>query len=159
MNAVLHTTTVRRLIKADQTRLFAAFSKAEMIEQWFSPSADITVEVLQFDFTVGGRYRFRYAMPDGSFPTLGGGFELIKSPAKLAFTWVWEEPDPHANIPTRVSVELHVKGSATEIVLTHSQIPTEEIADRHAVGWKATFDHLEEVMSPGRVPQTTKRQQ
>lgn len=159
MIAMLHSTTVRRLIKADQARLFAAFSKAEAIEQWFSPSADITVEVLQFDFTVGGRYRFRYAMLDGSFPTLGGRFELIQPPAKLSFTWVWEEPDPHANIPTRVSVELHDKGNATEVVLTHSQIPTEEIADRHAAGWEATFDQLEAIMTRGHVSRTTKRKQ
>ncbi len=157
MSTLLHSTTVCRLIKADKTSLFAAFSKAEVLEQWFSPSPDIGVEILQFDFRAGGRYRFRYSMKDGSRPILGGSFVRIEAPDRLSFTWVWEEPDPHAGIPTIVTVEFHGGGVQTEIVLTHSQIPTEEIAQRHAAGWEATFDHLEKALSQHRFPSQSKR--
>ncbi|MEM8742156.1 MAG: SRPBCC domain-containing protein [Pseudomonadota bacterium] len=152
MSDLLHATTVRRLIRATRPRVFAAFSRAEALEQWFSPSADIAVTVLAFEFAEGGTYRFRYAMPDGSHPTLGGAFTCIEEPARLAFTWVWEAPDPHAGIPTLVSVALHARGQATELVLTHSQIPSEEIAARHAAGWEATLDHLEDALWHGALP-------
>jgi uncharacterized protein YndB with AHSA1/START domain len=157
MSTLLHSTTVRRIIKADKAVLFAAFSKAEALKQWFSPSPDIAVEILNFDFWPGGQYRFRYAMKDGSRPILGGSFLKIEAPDRLSFTWVWEEPDLHAGIPTIVTVEFHGEGVRTNVVLTHSQIPTEEIARRHAAGWEATFDHLEEALSQHRLPSQSKR--
>ncbi|MEP3277673.1 MAG: SRPBCC domain-containing protein [Stappiaceae bacterium] len=141
-----HSTTVRRMVTADRARIFGAFKTAAALEQWFSPAPDITLDVLQFEFAVGGRYRIRYAMPDGSHPTLGGTFDLIQPPEKLSFTWVWEAPDPHADIPTRVTIDLIEQNNATEVVLTHEQIPTREIAARHAAGWEATLDHLQQVL-------------
>ncbi|WP_420414574.1 SRPBCC family protein [Roseibium sp.] len=148
MTAVLHSTTVRRIIKADPETVFEAFSKAEALQKWFSPHPEITLEVLEFQFWEGGTYRFRYSMRDGSTPVLGGRFERIKPHQKLAFTWTWEAPDPHADIPTIVSIEFLAREGTTEIVLTHAQIPSEAIADRHAAGWEATFDHLETALFP-----------
>lgn len=148
MTAALHSVTVRRRINADQQTVFQAFSKPDALEKWFSPHPEITLEVLTFEFREGGTYRFRYTMRDGSTPVLGGRFELIKPCRKLAFTWVWEAPDPHANIPTIVSVDFLAQEGATELVLTHAQIPSALIADRHANGWEATFDHLESALFP-----------
>ncbi|WP_299740739.1 SRPBCC domain-containing protein [uncultured Roseobacter sp.] len=145
MTAILHSTTVRRLIHAKRDWVFHAFTRAEALEQWFSPSPEITLDVLQFDFRAGGQYRFRYAMTDGSNPVLGGHFECIDPPSLLSFTWIWEEPDPHAGIPTRVRVEFREDESSTEVILTHSQIPAQDIADRHAAGWEATLDRLEDL--------------
>ena len=153
----LHTATVRRVVKANRARVFNAFSNASALKQWFSPSADISIEILQFNFVVGGKYRFRYAMPDGSNPVLGGTYHAIKPPEQLVFTWVWEAPDVHAEIPTQVCVELFEKGDNTEIVLTHRQIPSQEMATRHAAGWEATFDQLEKSIADKEHPRNREK--
>ena len=143
MSTLLNSVTVRRLIKAERSRVFAAFSSADTLSQWFSPSADITVELLTFEFVPHSKFRLLYTMPDGSKPVVGGVYEIIKPPSQIVFTWMWAPPDPHADIPTRVCVQFHEKGRYTEVVLTHDKLLTKEACDRHAAGWEGTFDRLE----------------
>ena len=147
-----HKITVRRYVKVPRETVFGAFTTAEALTQWFSPSPDISVEVLTFQFEVGHQYRFRYTMQDGSNPVLGGVYDLISEPDELAFTWVWEAPDAHANIPTRVHIQFLSNGVGTEIVLTHEQLPSEDAGKRHAEGWEGTLDNLERAIREGQFP-------
>ena len=150
MKDTLYAFTVRRLVKADRLRVFDAFSRAEAVAQWFKPSADISVEVLAFEFVEGGSYRLRYTMPDGTRPVLRGTYERIAPPEELIFSWVWEPPDVHADMPTRVHARLLDKGGATEIVITHEKVPSEEVGLRHAAGWEGGLDLLERLLFGGK---------
>ncbi len=152
MTTSAHSITVRRLIKAGRERVFEAFSQSAALSRWFSPSPDISVEVLAFQFGIGGSYRLRYSMPDGTHPVLGGTYDLIAPPDELAFSWVWEAPDPHADIPTRVHIQFLDRGDATEIVLVHEKLPSKEVGTRHAEGWERTFDNLERSLGTGEDP-------
>ena len=51
---------VRRRFSAPPEQMFAAFTTAESVSQWLTPSPDIALTVLQFDSRVGGLYRFAY---------------------------------------------------------------------------------------------------
>ena len=147
MTEALYSFTVRRVVRADRVRVFAAFSRAEAVSQWFKPSADISIEVLAFEFVEGGSYRLRYSMPDGTRPVLRGTYERIAPPEELMFSWVWEPPDVHADMPTRVHARLLEKDGATEIVITHEKVPSEEVGLRHASGWEGGLDLLERLLS------------
>ena len=142
MTEIMHTITVRRVIRARRESVFDAFSKSEALTQWFSPSPDISVEVLTFEFTPEGRFRLRYTMPDGVQPVVGGVYEEIARPDRLAFSWIWEPPYPHADVQTRVLIQFVDKGDATEVVLTHDRLPSEEAGQHHADGWEGIFDRL-----------------
>ena len=134
--------SVRRLIPADKKRIFAAFCSAEAVSAWFSPHADIAVQPQTYEFAPGGRFRLRYTMPDGSQPVVGGEFEEIREATRIVFTWIWEAPDPHADIPTRVTVELLTKDRGTEVVITHEQLPREDFCARYRAGWEGTLSRL-----------------
>lgn len=142
MNVPLHSVSVRRLIKAHRSHVFEAFSTVESLSQWFSPSADITIELLRFEFEPQGDFLMRYTMPNGSQPLVGGKYEKISRPDEIVFTWMWKAGDPHANIPTRVSIQFNEQGMDTELVLTHEQLP-KEACERHAKGWEATLGRIE----------------
>jgi uncharacterized protein YndB with AHSA1/START domain len=43
---------------------------------------------------VGGSYRIEMQPPEGDPFHLTGEFRALEEPARLAFTFVWEEPDP-----------------------------------------------------------------
>ena len=150
MTHSLHTITVRRVIRARRESVFDAFSRAEALTQWFSPSPDISVEVLAFEFAPEGRFRLRYTMPDGVQPVVGGVYEEIKRPDRLAFSWVWEPPYLHADIQTRVQIQFLDKGDATEVVLTHDRLTSEEAGIHHADGWNGIFDRLSRFFSETR---------
>ena len=134
---------VRRAITAPRTRIFEAFSRADLLTQWFTPSADISVEVLTFNFENGGRFRLRYIMPDGRRPVVGGAYELIEPPAQIILSWIWEAPDPLAGIPMRVLFQFAEKGNATEVVITHERLPSDHACTIHADGWEGSLNSLE----------------
>jgi len=140
---------VRRLISAPRDRVFDAFSKAELLRQWFTPSLNISVEIVDFDFVPGGRYRLRFAMSEDRHPTVGGVYERIEPPGRIVMSWIWETPDPLADIPMRVTFELFDKGEATEVVITHEKIPSDQVCAAHEDGWEGTLTALERYFGPG----------
>jgi len=134
--------SVRRKLAADPARVFAAFSDAGALAQWFSPAPQVAVQVLTFDFTLGGTFRLAYAMPDGSTETVGGVFRRIQPPHNLEFTWVWEPPDQHAGLETVVSVEIAETSDGCEVIITHSQLPNLAAQGRYHDGWSGTLQQL-----------------
>ncbi len=137
-----HSITVRRLIPAPPARVFAAFNSAEALGKWFTPDPDISIEVLAFDFVPEGALRFCFIMPGEERKGVGGRYERIAAPDEIVFSWIWEAPDPHAAIPTRVTIQFLEREGATEVVLTHAQLPSEEIGARHGAGWQGMLERL-----------------
>lgn len=142
MSETLQSLKITRILNSNREKVFAAFSSVENISKWFAPHPEINIDALEYNFVESGKYRLKYSMLDGSKPILGGEFEIIKLPSQLTFTWKWEAPDVHADILTRVHVLLRKMGNKTELTLIHEQIPTQEMAERHARGWNATLDRL-----------------
>lgn len=134
---------VRRTIKALPGPLFDAFATEASLTCWFTPSPDITVEALKYDFTPGGRFRLRYRMPDGRNPVVAGVFEVIDRPKQIVMTWEWQAPDPLENVPMKVSFRFLEKPNATEVVITHEGIPSDSACSIHADGWEATLSVLD----------------
>lgn len=54
-----------RVIAAEKKMVFEAFSTAEALGEWFGP-AGFTTTTFEFDFKVGGRWRFEFKGPDGT---------------------------------------------------------------------------------------------
>lgn len=134
---------VRRLIDSPPTKVFTAFSKSSALQLWFTPSADVSIEILEFDFAVGGRFRFQYALVDGRRSVVAGNYEIIVEPRQIVMTWVWEPPDALAGIPMRVTFDFNEVAGATEVVVTHEGIPSDQACTVHQDGWVGTFANLE----------------
>jgi len=135
---------VRRTIEAPRDRVFEAFSSASALIRWFTPSKNISVEALEFDFVPGGRFRLRYSMPDGRTPVVAGVIEQIERPSQIVLSWVWQAPDPLEGIPMKVTFRLVGKGNATDVVITHEGIPSDVVCTVHAEGWDGTLTFLAE---------------
>ena len=63
---------IRRRLAASPQKVFSAFAQAELVSRWLSPSPEILLTVLRFEFRVGGAYRFAYDIPDGRRMTVNG---------------------------------------------------------------------------------------
>jgi uncharacterized protein YndB with AHSA1/START domain len=133
---------VRRRFKAAPERVFAAFADARLVGRWLSPSPEITLVVLSFDFRVGGAYRFAYHMPGGGTVIVGGVYRVIDPPAKIVFSWIIEPPDEHAGIESEVTVTIAADGAGAELLIRHQRLARTDAVKRHAAGWQGALDQL-----------------
>jgi uncharacterized protein YndB with AHSA1/START domain len=133
---------VRRRLNAAPERVFAAFSEASQICRWLTPSPQISLTLLHFDFRVGGSYRFAYGLLDGTTVIVGGSYRLIERPCKIVFSWIIEPPDEHAGIESLVTVTIGPDRGGTELTIAHDKLARRDAVTRHAEGWGGAIDLL-----------------
>ena len=73
-------------------------------------------------------------------------YERIAPPEEVILSWIWEAPDPLADIPMRVLFHFVEKDDATEVVITHERLPSDTACTIHADGWEAALDSLARYM-------------
>ena len=140
---------IKRTYRATREQVFRAWTNPDALRKWFYPSDDFKTPVAEVDLQVGGAYRIQMVAPNGEKHTVGGVYKEITSPEKLVFTWAWEpgsgcgSSESEATSVTLVTVELHEKGSETEVVLTHERLPNVESRDKHNEGWDGCLSRLE----------------
>jgi len=144
MKDVLETTRlqVRRFIKAPCARVFEAWTRPELMKQWFSPGPMTTPDA-QSDLKSGGAYKVVMRQPDGVTFTAVGVYKEIVPDKKLVFTWGWEGGgDMGGRQETLVTLEFSEKDGGTELTLTHERFAAAEETKKHLEGWNGCLDKL-----------------
>jgi len=126
------TLQLRRIIAAPREAVFDAWTEPELLRQWFGPPGGSAPRA-DMDVRVGGEYRIEMRTDAGTCHVYGTYLE-VERPARLVYTFCWEGL-PVAIADTQVTVELHVRGAATEVVLTHQRQPNAAAREFHAWGW------------------------
>jgi uncharacterized protein YndB with AHSA1/START domain len=76
---------------------------------------------------------------------LSGEFREVDPPARVAYTFRWEDPDPDDR-ETLVTLSLQDLGDSTELVFTQRAFATEARRALHEQGWTDGFDRLQELI-------------
>ena len=139
------TLEIERVLPAAPPVVFAAFSDASELAKWWGPK-DFTTPILEFDPRVGGRYRIEMQPPDGDHFYLAGEFREVAPPARLSYTFGWEDPDPD-DVENLVDLSFRDLDGSTEVALTQGPFKTEERRALHRDGWTDSFDKLERLIS------------
>jgi uncharacterized protein YndB with AHSA1/START domain len=139
------TLDITRVLPAAPSVVFGAFSDAERLAQWWGP-AGFTVPSLDFEPRVGERYRIEMQPPDGEAFYLVGQFQAVDPPTRLAFTFVWEEPDPD-DVENLAELSFRDLGDSTEVALAQGPFKTEPRRELHRDGWTDSFDKLERLVA------------
>ena len=138
---------LRRVFHAPPALVFDAFTKREMLKEWWGPEG-YEMPVPDVDLRVGGAYRFELARPGGDRVVLAGEFRAIEPPRKLSYTWNWVEGGPFKG-ETLVTLEFKDHAEGTELVLTHEGFDDPSIRDQHDQGWSSSFNCLDSYFKKG----------
>jgi uncharacterized protein YndB with AHSA1/START domain len=136
---------INRVLKGVPSVVFAAFSDPSELAKWWGPEGFTTLS-LDFQPRVGGSYRIEMQPPEGDPFHLTGEFREVDPPARLAYTFVWEDPDPD-DVETLVALSFRNLGESTEVALTQGPFKTEARRALHRDGWTDGFDKLERLIS------------
>ena len=137
---------MRRVLPAARPVVFRAFTAPDELAQWWGPEG-FRVPSLDFNPRVGHSYRIEMQPPDGEPFYLTGEFREVDPPARLAFTFAWEDPDPD-DVETLVELSFRDLGESTEVVFTQGSFKTEARRELHRNGWTDSFDKAEQFVSP-----------
>ena len=139
------TLEMKRVLPAPSSVVFAAFSNPDKLAKWWGPEG-FTVPSLEFDPHVGASYRIEMQPSQGDPFYLTGEFREVGPPVRLAFTFVYEDPNPD-DVDTLVELSFRDLGESTEV--TYTQGPFKSAARRalHRDGWTDSFDKLEQFIS------------
>jgi uncharacterized protein YndB with AHSA1/START domain len=135
---------LNRTLPAAPSVVFAAFTDPDELGRWWGPAGFSTPKVA-FDAKVGESYRIDMQPPEGDAFYLTGEFRVVDPPARLAFTFRWEDPDPD-DAENVVDVSFRDSGEATEVVVTQAPFKTEARRALHRDGWTDSLDKLEALL-------------
>ena len=136
--------TLVRRIAARPSIVFEALTTPDGIACWWGPD-DGPVLLAETDVRVGGRFRVRFRMLDGSEHESTGEYTEVVKPTRLAMSWRWThvgEP-VEAGEESRIEIDLRPIDTGTELTFTHSRLQTDASRNSHEQGWTEAFDKLE----------------
>jgi len=132
--------TLVRRIAARPAIVFDALTAPEAIRCWWGPDEG-PVLIAETDVRVGGRFRVRFRMLDGSEHESSGVYLEVRRPGRLVMTWRWlggaEDPGE-----SRVEIDLRPVPEGTELTFTHSALSDEATRHSHEQGWAGALAKL-----------------
>jgi uncharacterized protein YndB with AHSA1/START domain len=133
--------TLVRRIKARPSIVFDALTTPEGIASWWGPDEG-PVLAAETDPRVGGHFRVRFRMVDGSEHESTGEYLEVVKPERLSVSWRWTggAEDPGESL---VEIRLRAVSEGTELTLTHSRLHDEETCRSHEDGWTGALGKLE----------------
>lgn len=143
MNQEKPSLTIVRRIKAPPEKVYAAWTRPELIARWRGPDAGPVLSA-EADPRVGGRFRVVFQTLDGETHDCRGEYQQVEVNRKLVFSWEW------VTLPERrslVTIRLRPVEGGTELDFTHAQFFDESARDAHRTGWRGAFENLDALMT------------
>jgi uncharacterized protein YndB with AHSA1/START domain len=132
--------TLVRRIAARPSIVFDAITTPEGIACWWGPDAG-PVLLAETDVRIGGRFRVRFRMLDGSEHESSGEYLEVVRPERLAMSWRWHGSEHSGE--SLVEIDLRASAAGTELTFTHSRLRDEDTRRSHEEGWNGALDKLQ----------------
>jgi uncharacterized protein YndB with AHSA1/START domain len=137
--------TITRRLRASPQKVYAAWTHAENLIQWFAAQAKPGSVKADLDVRVGGRYRISFTNQDnGEYHEVGGLYREVVPDARLQFTWAWHSTPERESL---VTIEFKPDADGTLMIFQQEQFADQAARDNHERGWNKFFDILEEHFS------------
>ncbi|RZT19926.1 uncharacterized protein YndB with AHSA1/START domain [Kribbella sp. VKM Ac-2569] len=135
---------IERVLPATIGRVYDAWTRADLLVQWYCPNPKLELKV-QADVRTGGSY-----VVEMGPHVVRGTYLEVDPPNRLVFSWKWDGTEDE---PTRVEVELSETLDGTRMLLSHTGFANAEDAANHRMGWDPEVLRLVELLNV-RQPKT-----
>lgn len=136
---VMEPVVIKRVFPSNKRRLFEAWSKPSLVAQWFFASQQPRKQsTFDNSFTVGGHYELVMHLETGDY-RMYGEYQAIHRYYHIAFTW-----NSHIIENSLVVLDFReISPNRTEMTLTQTQFPNEEVRQSHVNGWAGCIESLQ----------------
>ncbi len=139
--------TLRRTFKAPIELVYSAWMEARHVEQWMKCDAKATLKVGNWVPRAGERFTTHMVLP-GVFDTRGSGRFLEVDPPLLLVYAIDGDSGFDFDMPeTTVRVEFRKLGAETEVTVTHSGVPSDDMCSIIEGGWTGSMAQLAEIVA------------
>jgi uncharacterized protein YndB with AHSA1/START domain len=139
------TLRLNRVLPFPRSMVYGALTDPATLAKWWGPRG-FTVPGVEFDPRPGGGYRIAMQPPDGDPFVLSGEFREVDPPARLAYTFRWDPPDPDDR-ETIAALSLHEQDGGTELAIAQGGFATRARLALHDEGWRESLGRLEQVLA------------
>lgn len=138
---------IERHFKQPQDIVFNFLSQSDNILKWFGPGGG-TIPEHSLNFGKLGPWHAKMIGADGQNYHVSGEVTSVDEPNSIAFSWGWRDPDGNRGKESYVRFEISTpEQGGTYFKLTHKDLPDEESAQNHVLGWTSSLDRLEELVN------------
>ena len=138
-----------RTLDAPRALVFRAWTDPSHLVRWWGPEG-FTIPECKMDVSEGGAWRTCMRSPDGKDYKVRGVYREIVKPARLVFTWAWEDETGTPGHETLVTVTFAERDGKTQLRLAHRVFESKKSRDAHQQGWASTLKCLAEFLGAGR---------
>ena len=140
-----------RTFNAPREKVFEAFTKPELVQQWLLGPPGWQMPVCQMDVRVGGKYHWVWrSEKNGKEMGLGGEFREVTPPSRLVHTEHWDDPwfpDGDSLVTTEFA-DQHGKTALTVTILSPSkQARDQMLQSGMETGVAASYDRMEQLLA------------
>ena len=136
-----------REFDAPRDRVFEAFTRAELIEQWWGPRGT-TMKVDRLEAHTGGDWRFVIHSEDGTETGFRGTFREVTPPERVVWTFEWDGMPGYVSVD---SSEFEDLGDRTRVTTISSFLFEDErdgmIASGMESGLSESYERLDELLA------------
>ena len=130
---------IERIFDAKVELLWETWTQPKYIEQWFGSDPFGTVQKVDIELTIRGKFRIQFSDSDKSVHVARGEYLNIDKYKNLKMTWEWErEP----NQISELNVDFISMNDKTKVILTHSNLVFETVHN-YELGWNGAFNKIE----------------
>lgn len=127
---------VKRSFNAPARIVFEAFTKPELIKQWWAPkSTGVILVSCRTDVRVGGQYRFEFGIDASQTMAFFGKYLEVVPPSRL----VWTNEESSDGAVTTVTFS---ESDGRTLLVVHELYPSKEALDRSIAGMEGGMSEM-----------------
>jgi uncharacterized protein YndB with AHSA1/START domain len=144
-----------RVFDAPRALVFEAFTKPELLRQWFGPRGWSLV-VADVDLNVGGTFRFMLRGPDGNDLGMRGIWREIVAPERSVHMESFDDYPGESQVTTVLSEQQEKTKLTATILYPSKEIRDAVLSSGMEHGAAESYDKLAELLASLRIQKTAR---